>query len=84
MYSFINSSRVDVVLRSLDSLPHNFSASRIGPDAFGGMIPPMATRSFISVVSETRQPSPGLPRVSLVGTRASVKNTSLNSASPVI
>ena len=44
----------------------------------------MATRSFISVVSATRQPSPSPPSRSASGTRASVKKTSLNSASPVI
>ncbi len=48
------------------------------------MVPPIDTRSFMSVVSETRQPSPGAPRRSLSGMRTSVKYTSLNSASPVI
>ena len=37
------------------------------------MAPPIETRSFISVVSETRQPSPGLPSISLSGMRVSVK-----------
>ncbi|CAB4835623.1 unannotated protein [freshwater metagenome] len=44
----------------------------------------METRSFINVVSDTRQPSPGAPSISRSGTLVSVKNTSLNSASPVI
>ena len=46
--------------------------------------PPIDTRSFMSVVSDTRQPSPGSPRRSASGMRTSVKYTSLNSASPVI
>ena len=84
IHSRMRSSRTAVVLRSAGMRSHSFNASRIGPEAFGGMIPPIATRSFMSVVSDTRQPSPGLPSVSAAGTRASVKNTSLNSASPVI
>jgi len=35
--------------------------------------PPIETRSFIRVVSETRQPSPTLPNRSLSGMRTSVK-----------
>ena len=54
------------------------------PEPFCGIVPPIDTRSFMSVVSDTRQPSPGLPSISLSGMRVSVKNTSLNSASPVI
>ena len=54
------------------------------PEPLAGMVPPIDTRSFISVVSETRQPSPGLPSISVAGMRVSVKKTSLNSASPVI
>ena len=46
--------------------------------------PPIDTRSFISVVSDTRQPSPTLAEPLGVGMRTSVKYTSLNSASPVI
>ena len=44
----------------------------------------METRSFISVVTATRHPSPSFPRRAVSGIRASVKKTSLNSASPVI
>ena len=54
------------------------------PEPRCGIEPPIETRSFISVVSDTRQPSPTSPRRSLSGTRVSVKYTSLNSASPVI
>ena len=54
------------------------------PRPFGGMPPPIDTRSFMSVVSDTRQPSPTSPRRSASGMRTSVKYTSLNSASPVI
>jgi hypothetical protein len=49
-----------------------------------GTWPPIDTRSFMSVVSDTRQPSPTSPSRSLSGMRTSVKYTSLNSASPVI
>ena len=56
----------------------------MGPEPRGTMAPPIDTRSFMSVVSDTRQPSPGAPRRSLSGMRTSVKYTSLNSASPVI
>ena len=44
----------------------------------------METRSFMSVVTATRQPSPSAPIRALSGMRTSVKKTSLNSASPVI
>ncbi len=44
----------------------------------------METRSFISVVTATRHPSPSPPMRDESGTRTSVKKTSLNSASPVI
>ena len=46
--------------------------------------PPMAVRSFMRVVSDTRQPSPTAPMRAASGTRTSVMYTSLNSASPVI
>ena len=58
-------------------------ASLIIPEPFGGTPPPMDTRSFMSVVSATRQPSPTSLRRSSSGMRTSVKYTSLNSASPV-
>ena len=45
---------------------------------------PIVVRSFISVVIETRQPSPMSPMRSASAMRASVRYTSLNSASPVI
>ena len=54
------------------------------PSPSAAIAPPIDTRSFISVVSDTRQPSPGSPSISASGMRASVKYTSLNSASPVI
>ena len=44
----------------------------------------MVVRSFISVVIETRQPSPMSPMRSASAMRTSVRYTSLNSASPVI
>ena len=46
--------------------------------------PPIETRSFISVVTATRHPSPSAPSRADSGMRTSVKKTSLNSASPVI
>ncbi len=54
------------------------------PEPLGGIEPPIETRSFISVVSDTRHPSPASPSRSASAIRVSVKNTSLNSASPVI
>ena len=56
----------------------------MAPEPRGATAPPIDTRSFISVVSDTRHPSPGEPRISAFGIRVSVKYTSLNSASPVI
>ena len=47
-------------------------------------MPPIATRSFIRVVIATRQPWPSLPSMFACGMRTLSKNTSLNSASPVI
>jgi hypothetical protein len=44
----------------------------------------METRSFMSVALATFHPSPAAPIRSASGTRASVRKTSLNSASPVI
>ncbi len=46
--------------------------------------PESETRSFMSVVIATRQPSPSGPTRIESGTRTLSKNTSLNSASPVI
>ena len=59
-------------------------ASATGPPPRRVTAPPMETRSFISVVTATRQPSPSAPRRAESGIRTSVKKTSLNSASPVI
>ena len=59
-------------------------ASATGPPPRRVTAPPMETRSFISVVTATRQPSPSSPRRAESGIRTSVKKTSLNSASPVI
>ena len=56
----------------------------MAPELRGATAPPIETRSFISVVSDTRQPSPTSPSRSASGIRTSLKNTSLNSASPVI
>ena len=53
------------------------------PPSRGSAAPPMATRSFISVPWATRQPSPTSPIRSPSRTVTSVRNTSLNSASPV-
>ena len=53
------------------------------PPSRGTGVPPMDTRSFISVPWATRQPSPTAPIRSVSGTTTSVRNTSLNSASPV-
>ena len=46
--------------------------------------PDRETRSFMRVVMATRQPSPAGPTRIESGTRTLSKNTSLNSASPVI
>ena len=54
------------------------------PPSRGQALPPIATRSFISVVCATFQPSPTSPSRWLSGIRTSVRKTSLNSASPVI
>lgn len=54
------------------------------PPSRGAAEPPIATRSFISVVVETFQPSPTAPSRCSSGIRTSVRKTSLNSASPVI
>ncbi len=83
-HSFIMASLVAPSLRSSGRLCQILTTSPMGPEPLGLMAPPIETRSFMSVVSETRQPSPGLPRRSTSGTRVSVKYTSLNSASPVI
>ena len=56
----------------------------MAPEPLGATEPPIDTRSFMSVVSETRHPSPGPPSISASAMRVSVKYTSLNSASPVI
>ena len=56
----------------------------IMPPSRGSRMPPMATRSLLRVVWATRQPSPTSPRRRSSGMRTSVRNTSLNSASPVI
>ena len=45
---------------------------------------PSMLRSCFSVALATYQPSPRCPRRSVAGTRTSVKNTSLNSARPVM
>ena len=85
IHSFITVSRTAAFLRSSSGIEfHTLTRSAIAPVPFAGMAPPIETRSFINVVSDTRQPSPGLPRRSSSGMRTSVKNTSLNSASPVI
>ena len=47
--------------------------SAITPEPRCWMSPPIDTRSFISVVNETLQPSPGLPSMALAGMRVSVK-----------
>ena len=54
------------------------------PNSRGKAPPPIATRSLESVALATFQPSPTSPRRSESGIRASVRKTSLNSASPVI
>ena len=45
---------------------------------------PIMLRSCFSVVRDTSQPSPRLPTIQSLGVRASLKNTSLKSAAPVI
>ena len=45
---------------------------------------PSASRSYMRVVIPTCQPWPSVPRMFSAGTRTFSKNTSLNSASPVI
>ena len=83
-HNCITSSRVAGSLRSSGSAAHVDVNAWMVPEPFAGMVPPIDTRSFINVVNETRQPSPGLPNISESGMRVSVKYTSLNSASPVI
>ena len=73
LHSFITSSRVAASLRSSGRSFHVLTRAAIAPEPFCGIDPPIETRSFISVVSETRQPSPGSPRRSLSGIRVSVK-----------
>ena len=64
---------------------HASIAKATGPPPFAPIdAPPMAERSFISVATATRHPSPSSPRRIASGMRVSVKYTSLNSASPVI
>ncbi len=53
------------------------------PPSRGSWNAPSATRSFISVAVETCQPWPTSPIRSESGITTSVRNTSLNSASPV-
>ena len=53
------------------------------PPSRGCAVPPMETRSFISVPWATRQPSPTAPIRSPSPITAPVRKTSLNSASPV-
>ena len=48
-------------------------SSAMTPAPRRGITPPIDTRSFINVVSETRQPSPGLPSIAVDGMRVSVK-----------
>ena len=54
------------------------------PPSRGMALPPMETRSFISVAIDTVQPWPTSPIRSASATLASVMKTSLNSASPVV
>ena len=69
-------------LRSIvAALAINASQSRL--NIMYNAVPKLA-RSFPSAVSATPQPSLTLPRTFDAGTRTSVKNISLNSASPVI
>ncbi len=53
------------------------------PPSRGTTKAPSATRSFISVAVETAHPWPTSPIRSVSGITTSVRNTSLNSASPV-
>ena len=85
--SFITRSlmtRRSVTSSSGARFSHSFMSMLMLPDPRGAVEPPRATRSFISVVVATRQPSPTAPSRFEWGTRTSVKNTSLNSAFPVI
>jgi hypothetical protein len=52
---------------------HVASAHWIGAQPLPKLEPPIDTRSFINVVSATRQPSPTSPSRLASGTRASVK-----------
>ena len=70
IHSCISSSRLE---RSRSLSFQSRTASPIGPLSRGTMAPPIDTRSFISVVSDTRQPSPSSPRRSLSGMRTSVR-----------
>ncbi len=59
-------------------------ASAIGPSPIAAGRPAGAIRSFISVVIAMRHPRPGAPSTLVLGTRTSVRKTSLNPDSPVI
>ena len=48
-----------------------------------GSVPPIDSRSLIKPVSVTFQPEPTAPTRCASGTKTSLKNTSLNSASPL-
>ncbi len=64
---------------------HSCTTCAIPPAPFFlGPPPPIATRSFMSVVIATRQPWPSFPSMFNCGMRTLSKNTSLNSASAVI
>ena len=72
IHSFITASRATASRRSAGSSRQTCMSSPIGPDSRAATAPPMVTRSFMSVVIDTRQPSPTSPTRSASGTRTSV------------
>ena len=72
-HRIIKRSRVAASWRSSSISAHSRTDSAIGPEPRGAWPPPIATRSFISVVRATLHPSPVSPNRSESGIRASVK-----------
>jgi hypothetical protein len=72
-HSFVTRSRAMASLRSSGSSFQTSISCAIVPDPLAGIDEPIDVRSFMSVVSDTRHPSPGLPSSSSFGIRVSVK-----------
>ncbi|MEZ5259345.1 MAG: hypothetical protein R2705_21420 [Ilumatobacteraceae bacterium] len=70
---FMTSSSRSGERRCSGAACHARTSAATVPEPRGGIAPPMETRSFMRVVSETRHPSPRWPSISLAGMRTSVK-----------